>query len=48
MPATATKPRIDYPRPRIVHDHAVLFREATYEDGRPYGELDDEDDEPEG
>lgn len=48
MPAT-TKPRIDYPRPRVVHDHAVLFQEAAYDDGRAYGEPgDEEDEEPEG
>ncbi|MET8585695.1 hypothetical protein ABZX39_33230 [Streptomyces collinus] len=49
MPATATKPRIVYPRPPIVVLHADLFREAVYEDGEPYGDQDDdEDDEPSG
>lgn len=40
------KPLIVYPRPPLVCDHARLFVEARYEDGEPYGEaLDDEDDE---
>ncbi|MGV9891657.1 hypothetical protein [Streptomyces sp. NPDC003395] len=40
------KPRIDYPRPQLVRDHAVLFQEPVYEDGQPYTD-DDEDDEGE-
>lgn len=42
MPATT----INYPRPRLVHDHAVLFREPAYPDGQPYtDDPDDEDDD---
>ncbi|MEU8469634.1 hypothetical protein AB0F30_17200 [Streptomyces sp. NPDC029006] len=44
MPATTTRPRIDYPRPPITVLHAELFHEPVYEDGEPYGQ-DDEDDE---
>ncbi|MFE6412631.1 hypothetical protein ACFVOR_37490 [Streptomyces sp. NPDC057837] len=47
MPTTATKPRIDYPRPPVVFQHRDLFREPAYEDGQPYtGDEDLEDDEP--
>ncbi|WP_042174615.1 hypothetical protein [Streptomyces sp. NBRC 110035] len=35
-----------WPRPRLVHDHAALFREPTYADGQPYATDDDEDDQP--
>jgi hypothetical protein len=44
MPATAPRPRIDYPRPPVVVLHAELFREPVYKDGEPY-DPDDEDDE---
>lgn len=41
------KPRLVYPRPPIVRDHRVLFREPTYQDGQPYTDTEDlEDDEP--
>lgn len=43
MPATATRPRIDYPRPPVVVLHTDLFREPSYENGEPYAE-DSEDD----
>lgn len=43
MPATAVKPRPEYPRPPVTVLHAELFREAVYEDGEPYGQDDDED-----
>lgn len=33
-----------WPRPPLVHDHRVLFREAAYQDGQPYAD-DLEDDE---
>ena len=48
MPATAlpSKPRIEYPRPKLVHDHAKLFVEARYDDGEPYAQPDDEGEEP--
>lgn len=45
MPATATPPRAAYPRPQVCHQHNVLFREPAYEDGQPYADLDDEDDD---
>jgi hypothetical protein len=41
--ATRPKPRHDYPRPQLVHDHRLLFVEPAYKDGEPYA--DDEDDE---
>ncbi len=44
-PVRPPKPKLSYPRPQLVHDHAVLFREAAYDDGRLYGEPDPEDDE---
>ncbi|MFB8182681.1 hypothetical protein ACFC8N_43160 [Streptomyces sp. NPDC055966] len=45
MPVTTVppKPKLVYPRPPVAVLHAELFREATYEDGRPYGEPDDEE-----
>ncbi|MYW49628.1 hypothetical protein [Streptomyces sp. SID161] len=46
MPATATRPRIDYPRPPITVLPADLFREPVYEDGEPYAAGDDEEDGP--
>ena len=48
MPATATKPQPVYPRPPIAVLHGDLFREPAYEDGEPYGQGDDEDDNLEG
>ncbi|MET8571824.1 hypothetical protein [Streptomyces sp. NPDC004783] len=39
------KPRIDYPRPPLVHDHGRLFREPIYTDGQPYTEGDDLEDD---
>lgn len=45
MPATATRPRIDYPRPPVTVRHADLFREPVYEEGQPYTDPDDEDDD---
>lgn len=40
-------PRRDWPRPPLVHDHTTLFREPTYQDGQPYTDTEDlEDDEP--
>ena len=46
MPATiARAPKLLYPRPPLVHDHAALFQEPSYEGGEPYA-VDDEDDEP--
>lgn len=42
MPATATRLRIDYPRPPLTVRHTDLFREPAYEDGEPYAQ-DDED-----
>ncbi|GGS96804.1 hypothetical protein [Streptomyces violaceus] len=33
------------PRPPVPYEHHVLFREPTYEDGKPYAD-DGEDDEP--
>lgn len=44
MPATATRPRIDYPRPQVTVLHTELFREPVYEDGEPYAQ--DDEDEP--
>jgi len=48
MPTTTVrppKPAIDYPRPPVVREHAKLFVEASYQDGEPYAQ-DDEDEEP--
>lgn len=45
MSATAIRPRIEYPRPQVTVLYAELFREPVYEDGEPYGQDDDEDDE---
>jgi hypothetical protein len=46
-PVRPAKARIAYPRPPLERDHRVLFREATYLDGQPYSDgQDDEDDEP--
>lgn len=44
MPAS-TRPCIAYPRPPLVRDHGTLFREAVYQDGQPYADGLDEDDE---
>lgn len=43
MPATMPAP--SRPRPPLVHEHRVLFREPVYTDGQPYAD-DDEDDDP--
>ncbi|MEV8248030.1 hypothetical protein AB0R01_30305 [Streptomyces rochei] len=43
-----TKPRINYPRPPLVRDHRVLFREPTYQDGQPYSDGMDDGPEDEG
>jgi hypothetical protein len=43
MPATATRPRIDYPRPPVVALHTELFVEPAYEDGEPYAQADEDD-----
>lgn len=44
-----TEPYRNWPRPPLVHDHTALFREPTYEDGQPYTDTEDlEDDEPAG
>ena len=48
MPATAIKPQPVYPRPPVTVRHADLFREPAYEDGQPYDQDDDEDDNLEG
>ncbi|MBJ6623553.1 hypothetical protein [Streptomyces sp. DHE17-7] len=40
-----TLKRASWPRPPLVHDHRVLFREPTYQDGQPYADDLDEDDE---
>lgn len=46
MPATVTLPKASYPRPPIVRDHDQLFQQPAYEDGQPYADgLDDEDDD---
>ncbi|MFJ6069001.1 hypothetical protein ACIQHU_38930 [Streptomyces tendae] len=45
-PTRPAKPRIAYPRPPLVRDHASLFREAVYCDGQPYSDGDLEDDDP--
>lgn len=45
-PTRPAKPRITYPRPQLVRDHAVLFREPTYEDGQPYADDTDIEDDP--
>jgi hypothetical protein len=46
-PTRPAKLRIAYPRPPLTRDHGVLFREPAYEDGQPYREDDDlEDDQP--
>ncbi|WP_158713903.1 hypothetical protein [Streptomyces seoulensis] len=34
-----------WPRPTLVHDHRTLFLEPAYEDGQPYDDEDDEDDD---
>jgi hypothetical protein len=40
------QPRLVYPRPPLVCDHAQLFVEARYADDEPYAEgQDDEDDD---
>lgn len=36
------KPNPVYPRPPLIHDHRLLFKEPVYTDGRPYT-VDDED-----
>ncbi|MCX5000940.1 hypothetical protein [Streptomyces longwoodensis] len=41
---TATLPRTDYPRPRIATT-AELFREPVYQDGQPYDDQDDDEDD---
>lgn len=46
-PVRPAKPRIAYPRPPLVRDHASLFREAVYGDGQPYNDGDLEDEDPE-
>ncbi|MFE1451920.1 hypothetical protein [Streptomyces olivaceoviridis] len=46
MPATATRPRIDYPRPPVTVLHTDLFREPVYENGEPYAVTDEEYEEP--
>jgi hypothetical protein len=46
MPTTATRPKVDYPRPPISHEHRELFKEPVYTDGQSYSDpRDDEDDE---
>lgn len=45
---TPVKPKPTWPRPQLVHQHADLFREPAYENGEPYAEQDDEDDDGEG
>lgn len=43
------RPRTDWPRPRLIHDHTALFMEPAYLDGQPYATGDDlEDEESEG
>jgi len=44
---TTAPARASWLRPPLAHDHTVLFREATYEDGQPYADdgQDEEDDE---
>lgn len=44
MPATVTRPRIDYPRPPVTVLAADLFREPVYEEGQPYAREDEDDD----
>jgi len=34
-----------WPRPPLVHDHAVLFREPAYQDGQPYTDADQDDED---
>lgn len=36
------KPNPVYPRPPLIHDHRLLFKEPVYTDGRPYA-VDDQD-----
>lgn len=43
--ARPTQPATAWPRPQLVHDHGALFREPAYEDGQPYDQDDDEDDD---
>lgn len=45
MPAPALAPKPSWPKPRLVHQHADLFREPAYQDGQPYTNHDDEDDD---
>jgi len=40
--ATATPPKSVFPRPPLIHDHAALFQEPTYEDGQPYADQNDD------
>jgi hypothetical protein len=41
MPATDPAP--SRPRPPLVHEHRQLFREPAYEDGQPYDDSDEDD-----
>lgn len=47
MTVTTARPKQqhDYPRPQLVRDHAVLFQEPVYQDGQPYTDHDDEEEE---
>lgn len=44
-PTLKPKPQIVYPRPPLVCDHSSLFVEPAYEDGQPYTDQDDEDED---
>ncbi|GAA3807905.1 hypothetical protein ACFQ0G_53735 [Streptomyces chiangmaiensis] len=44
MTATVA-PKQTYPRPQLVHDHTRMFVEPTYQDGQPYAEDDELEDE---
>jgi hypothetical protein len=47
-PVLPPKPRIVYPRPKVTVLHSDLFHEAQYENGEPYGQDNDEDEDPSG